>query len=102
MESLNKAITELQELNKIEGDMWQACALQYLLLAKSLLYKDKNVPPFSREELIHIRERSLHFSFPHKEPISPLWAKAYENLASASDYLDALNARTQVQSNSES
>lgn len=53
--------------------------------------------PFTREELFEIVERSLYLSFPIETSITQTWGDAYRQLAFASDRLDAMIARTELE-----
>lgn len=93
MQQLESTIVEIKSIADTTKSPSALLALQYLELAKFAL-ESGNPIPFTREELINIRERSLYFSFPFNEPISPLWVDAYRQLGFAADRLDAMMSRT--------
>ena len=57
--------------------------------------KEKNTYPFTREELIEIKERALIAS--GRVHMNSSWERAYVVFADAADHLDAILARTEVQ-----
>ena len=56
--------------------------------------EDYSCKPFTREELIRIREKSIALSY--VLDTSPTWIRVYQALADAADRLDAMIARTIV------
>jgi hypothetical protein len=52
---------------------------------------------FEREELIKIKERALVLS--GVKGVNPSWRRAFYNLATAADHLDAMIARSTVEEN---